>query len=122
MKSCNTRSTFIPESDLPDNHTGVKPYSFSRFDYAAKADGDNTLFTRKSIMSGTLSTITIAMHLDEFLICFAMWAHDECLIQDCFPDLDANEREFIMSGITIEEWTEIYGPDDDTELNNAEVA
>ena len=62
MKSCNTRSTFIPESDLPDNHTGVKPYSFSRFDYAAKADGDNTLFTRKSIMSGTLSTITIAMH------------------------------------------------------------
>tara|TARA_R100000781_G_scaffold12394_2_gene11000 strand:+ start:1783 stop:2145 length:363 start_codon:yes stop_codon:yes gene_type:complete len=118
----NDNILYTPESDLSNSYTGIKPYSFSKFDYAAKADGDNTLFTRKSIVSGTLSTITIAMHLDEFLCCFAMWAHDKCLIQDCFPDLDDNEREFIMSGITVEEWTEIYGPDDDTELNNAEVA
>jgi len=31
-----------------------------------------------------------------------------CLIQDVFPDLDADKREFIFTGITPELWDEIF--------------
>ena len=34
------------------------------------------------------------------------------LIQDCFPYLSPEDREFIMSGITPEEWKSMF-PDDD---------
>jgi hypothetical protein len=35
------------------------------------------------------------------------------LLQEAFPNLDADQREFIKTGITKEEWVEIYGPDED---------
>jgi hypothetical protein len=31
------------------------------------------------------------------------------LLQDIFPDLPIGEREFIKTGITPEEWEEIFG-------------
>jgi hypothetical protein len=30
-------------------------------------------------------------------------------LQDCFPNLSADEREFIKSGITADEWEEVFG-------------
>jgi len=30
-------------------------------------------------------------------------------LQDCFPNLSADEREFIKSGITADEWEETFG-------------
>jgi len=30
-------------------------------------------------------------------------------IQNCFPYLSADDREFIMTGITAEEWEETFG-------------
>jgi hypothetical protein len=38
---------------------------------------------------------------------------DGWLLQEAFPNLDADQREFIKTGITKEEWVEIYGPDED---------
>ena len=35
------------------------------------------------------------------------------LLQEAFYNLDADQREFIKTGITKEEWIEIYGPDED---------
>jgi hypothetical protein len=37
----------------------------------------------------------------------------EGLIQDIFPNLNAGEREFIMSGVTPEEWEVVFGSDED---------
>jgi hypothetical protein len=34
-------------------------------------------------------------------------------IQDAFPHLNADDREFILSGITPEEWDEHMGEDDE---------
>lgn len=34
-------------------------------------------------------------------------------IQDVVPHLTADEREFIMTGITKEEWDEMFPPEDD---------
>ena len=31
------------------------------------------------------------------------------LIQDAMPNLSADEREFIMTGITPDEWDEVFG-------------
>ena len=35
------------------------------------------------------------------------------LIQNIFPDLDADEREFLMTGITNTEWNSAFGTDED---------
>ena len=31
------------------------------------------------------------------------------MIQDAFPDLNVDQREFLMSGATPEEWKEVFG-------------
>ena len=36
------------------------------------------------------------------------WANG-ALVQNAFPNLDADDREFIVSGITPEEWDATYG-------------
>lgn len=35
------------------------------------------------------------------------------LIQDVFPDLSPDDREFLMTGVTAEEWAEFVGDDED---------
>ena len=34
------------------------------------------------------------------------------LIQNAMPNLSADDREFVMTGITAEEWDEVFGEDD----------
>jgi hypothetical protein len=36
------------------------------------------------------------------------------LIQEAMPQLDADDREFIMTGITPSEWDDTFGSDDTT--------
>jgi hypothetical protein len=62
---------------------------------------------RKSIVSGEYNT----MQLDVTEEQLQRHRNGE-LIQDVFPHLPAEEREFIMSGITPEEWEKIYGESD----------
>lgn len=40
------------------------------------------------------------------------------LIQDAFPHLSADEREFLLTGITPEEWDELYKEVEDEEVTN----
>ena len=49
-------------------------------------------------------------------------------VQDIFPDLHASQREFLLTGITPEEWDQYIGPnsedpddDDDEELSDASL-
>lgn len=34
-------------------------------------------------------------------------------IQDVFPELGADDREFLMTGVTPEEWADAFGSDED---------
>lgn len=61
---------------------------------------------RKSVISGKYNV----MQLDVTEEQLQRHRNGE-LIQDVFPHLPAEEREFIMSGITPDEWKEIYGED-----------
>jgi hypothetical protein len=41
------------------------------------------------------------------------WQYEKMLIQDAFPFLSNDEREFIMTGITPDEWNEMFLNDTD---------
>ena len=56
----------------------------------------------KSMLTGNITTREIPV-TDEQL---AQWSQG-ALIQDVMPDVSADEREFIKTGITPEEWGEL---------------
>ena len=60
--------------------------------------------TRKSPFSGKKTTMEIDVTSEQIF----SW-QDGMLIQDAMPDLTPDEREFIMTGITQEEWAETFG-------------
>lgn len=58
--------------------------------------------TRKSILSGIVRTLDIPVTEEHM----QAWRGGE-LIQDAMPHLTADEREFIMTGVTREEWDDL---------------
>jgi hypothetical protein len=65
-------------------------------------------FTRTSPLSGITRTMDLNVTEEQM----ALFRSGQIPIQDCFPLLSADEREFIKSGITAEEW-EQFVPDED---------
>ncbi len=60
--------------------------------------------TRISPLSGKVNTLDIPATLEQFAAYEA-----GALIQNAFPNLTPDEREFIKTGITPEEWNEAFG-------------
>ena len=50
----------------------------------------------------------------------AAYEKGDQLLQDVFSDLDKSDREFIKTGITEEEWNEIFGDEDEEPENEDE--
>ena len=63
-----------------------------------------TIITKKSMLSGNINSIELNVTQDQL----NRWQDGE-LIQDVFPHLNAEEREFIKTGITPQEWINIFG-------------
>lgn len=61
------------------------------------------LITRTSTLSGHISSMDIDVTLEQV----ASWEQGE-LVQNAMPNLSADEREFIMTGITPTEWNEMF--------------
>ena len=59
--------------------------------------------TKTSIHSGIERTLDLDVTLEEY----ASWRGGE-LIQNAMPRLNADEREFIKTGVTAEEWDEMF--------------
>lgn len=59
---------------------------------------------RKSVISGIERTRSIPVNPDEY----AAWQAGLGNIQDLMPYLNDNDREFILSGITAEEWDDAF--------------
>lgn len=49
---------------------------------------------------------------DDFDSRLLAWRRGDKLIQDAFPELSSNAREFIKSGITTEEWDKYMGEEE----------
>ena len=65
------------------------------------------LIERTSMISGKTNSMELPItnaQLDR-------WTGGE-LIQDVFPDLEIDQREFLMTGITPEEWNRPFGEEE----------
>ena len=60
--------------------------------------------TKTSPLTGKTTTLDIDVTEEQI----ASWQGGE-LIQNAMPNLTADEREFIKTGITAEEWEELFG-------------
>lgn len=60
--------------------------------------------TRQSIISGIERTLEIPVDPEDFII----WQSGQCNIQEIMPYLSDDHREFILSGITPEEWNTAF--------------
>ena len=58
-----------------------------------------------------LSGKTHSMEIDVSEKQIALW-REGALIQDVMPSLSADEREFLMTGITPDEWNEMFAQSD----------
>jgi|TARA_R110002126_G_scaffold47593_2_gene133319 hypothetical protein len=61
--------------------------------------------TKKSPFTGKVQTRDLPITRERIV----EWQNNNTMIQEAFPDLDASQREFLMSGITAEEWIEFVG-------------
>lgn len=66
------------------------------------------LVTRKSVQSGVTRTLELPItqeQVDAF--------EAGTLVQDAFPHLTPDQREFFLTGITAEEWNELFPPEEE---------
>ncbi len=68
---------------------------------------NKTIITRRSPFTGKVHRMEIPLTPKEYGKCATLWQKG-MLIQDAFPTLDADQREFIKTGITSEEWNEAF--------------
>lgn len=69
--------------------------------------------TRQSPFTDRSYTMEFALYeQDEFDSRLIAWKTGKVLIQDAFPELTDDAREFIKTGITSEEWSKYMGDDD----------
>ena len=62
------------------------------------------LVSKKSSISGKINSMELPITEAQ------LKAHQNGeLVQDVFPNLSAEEREFLISGITPNEWNEMFG-------------
>ena len=66
------------------------------------------LVTRQSIFTGIERTVDLPITEDQY----ERWRNGE-LVQNAFPQLNADEREFLMTGCTPEEWDEMFGEEEE---------
>ena len=76
---------------------------------------DGTLTGRTTIQTGTKS-ITVDHTIDKVNMGWYAWLVQGKFIQDAFPFLNADEREFLMTSLTTDEWAKLFG----TEIEKGE--
>ena len=60
--------------------------------------------TRTSMLSGKTNSMELDITMDQL----HAYHGEGALLQDAFPHLNADEREFIKSGITPQEWDNAF--------------
>ena len=63
-----------------------------------------------SQITGHLSKMFLGINFDAFMDAYDIWKQGE-MIQWAFPELSADEREFVKTGITPQEWDAMFGED-----------
>ena len=66
------------------------------------------IFQRISPFTGKLNQMDLPVTEDQ-----VNKYNNGALIQDAFPNLTASQREFIMTGMTDDDWDNMFPPDDE---------
>jgi hypothetical protein len=74
---------------------------------AVQRHTDTSTIVTATNFEGKLNDMVIPMKMDEFLKSFGKWQAG-ALIQNTFPTLNGEQREFILTGTTEEEWNEMF--------------
>ena len=69
--------------------------------------------TKVSQLSGKTHTLEIGITQEQLDHWEAHRSHMH--IQNALPGLDAGEREFLLTGITPQEWSDTFGDEDDND-------
>jgi len=72
--------------------------------------------TRKSMMSGVTRTLNLPVTLKQM----ADWKYGGVLIQTAMPHLSMADREFVMTGVTDEEWQEEFAEEQSYALHSTD--
>lgn len=64
----------------------------------------------RSPISGELNVVDLAITEEQY---FEFTSPNRRKVQDIFPNLTAGEREFLLTGITSEEWDNLFGDSKD---------
>ena len=70
--------------------------------------------TRTSPLTGKVNTMELDLTPEQFTEMFDAW-QDGTLIQNAFPTLTIEEREFIKTGATQEDWDTLFGSEEEAE-------
>ena len=65
--------------------------------------------TRESLASGKTRTKDLPITPAQYI----KYIRGEGHVQDIMPDLPPEDREFLISGVTQEEWEELYGKEEE---------
>lgn len=66
------------------------------------------LISRRSQISGKIQQMEIPVTEEQIID----WQHGDKLIQNALPNLTAEQREFLITGITPEEWKATFGEEE----------
>ena len=64
--------------------------------------------TKESLLSGKQNQMVLPVRQGQI----EHWIDTCMLVQDAFPQLNADQREFLISGSTPEEWDAMFGEDE----------
>lgn len=67
------------------------------------------LITRRSPLTGKDNTMDLPITQDQL----DRWMRREGLIQNIMPELTPDQREFLISGSTPEDWATMFPPEDE---------
>lgn len=65
------------------------------------------LITKTSIFTGKVHQMDLPITQEQL----DSYGTRDVLIQDAFPNLSPAQREFLMTGITPDEWNKVFGED-----------
>ena len=108
----------LTEGDEPEARLGPEPDRGEELAMAAARleEGEGLVYfeggavvQRKSGISGEINKVWISGLTQEQ---YNAWRDGE-LIQRAMPQLSADEREFLKTGITPEEWNKLFGSDEE---------
>lgn len=66
------------------------------------------IITKRSPVSGEDNTRTIYARMNDYY----SWKNDGKLIQEVMPYLSTEDREFLISGCTPEDWQKLFGDEE----------